>query len=223
MGGFWAGFCELLGWKSSIQSGNTAHRLDESVTPDLSYFSSRESQVRVWHAVEPESDFFPLRREGSSDNAEWRRASGFQGRVVLLPRADVQRATGEDRGEAAPAGRALRRRLARSAAARIRSCFTRADDFTSSGHPRPDQLFAVRRSDSPRAHLSTWLRDWVHAEEEWQSEDTKLWWQNTHGADHAEPQVARLGDDWRLRADHGSHDAWWGFCLSYCALSGLKG
>ncbi len=23
LGGFWAGFCELLGWKSSIQSGNT--------------------------------------------------------------------------------------------------------------------------------------------------------------------------------------------------------
>ncbi len=95
------------------------HRLDESLMPDLSYFFSRESQVRVWHAVEPESDFFPLRREGSSDNAEWRRASGFQGRVVLLPRADVQRATGEDPGEAASAGRVLRRSLARSAAARI--------------------------------------------------------------------------------------------------------
>ncbi len=25
LGGFWAGFYELLGWKSSIQSGNTAH------------------------------------------------------------------------------------------------------------------------------------------------------------------------------------------------------
>ncbi len=24
---FWAGFCELLGWKSSIQSGNTDARL----------------------------------------------------------------------------------------------------------------------------------------------------------------------------------------------------
>ncbi len=28
LGGFWAGFCELLGWKSSIQSGNTGSRAE---------------------------------------------------------------------------------------------------------------------------------------------------------------------------------------------------
>ncbi len=35
LGGFWAGFCDLLGWKSSIQSGNTAHTRQDGTTTAL--------------------------------------------------------------------------------------------------------------------------------------------------------------------------------------------
>lgn len=186
-------------------------------------FFSRES-VRVSRAREPESDLFPLRSEGSSDNTEWRGSSRDQGRFVILPRTDFQRETGEDWGESAPESRALRAGLARSTAGRIHACFTRTDNFTPSGHPRLDPLSTVRRGSGSRGHLSPWLRDSVLVEEERLSAHAEFWWRNTHRANLSERQVARLGDDGRLWTDHVSDDAWWAFCydVSYLCSEGIK-